>query len=118
MRTDIKATSLCNWKNPTKIRAHKLKKEQNELSNLYQKEQTEYIQNKINTMRDSVENRQSRISWQTVNEVSRSKSTVRAKLTDAAEKNEYTSGNNISRIYLENFQNLRLKQSHKLLVIN
>ena len=44
------------------------------------KEQTEYIQNQINKNRDSVEDRQSRIVWQTVNELSRRKSTAKAKL--------------------------------------
>ena len=44
------------------------------------KEQTEYIQNQINKIRGSVEDRQSRIVWQTVNEVSRRKSTAKAKL--------------------------------------
>ena len=55
-------------------------KAQNELTNTYLKEQTEYIQNQINKIRDSVEDSQSRIAWQTVNEVSRRKSTVKAKL--------------------------------------
>ena len=60
--------------------AQKLKKAQNELSNIYLKQQTEYIQNQINKIRNSVEDRQSRIAWQTVNEVSRRKSTAKAKL--------------------------------------
>ena len=55
-------------------------KAQNDLTNVYLKEQTEYIQNEINKISDSVEDSQSRIAWQTVNEVSRMKSTVRAKL--------------------------------------
>ena len=38
------------------------------------------MQNQINKIRDSVEYRQSRIAWQTVNEVSRRKSTAKAKL--------------------------------------
>ena len=42
------------------------------------KEQTEYIQNQIDKIRDSVEDRQSRIAWQTINEVSRRKSTAKA----------------------------------------
>ena len=58
----------------------KLKKAQNELARIYLKEQTEYIQNQIDKIRDSVEDRQSRIAWQTINEVSRRKSTAKAKL--------------------------------------
>ena len=56
--------------NPIDINAQKLKKVQNELTNVYIKEQ-----NQINKIRDSVEYRQSRIAWQTVNEVNRRKST-------------------------------------------
>ena len=75
-RADGKTSSKCNRKNPTNT----LKlKAQNELANLYLKEQTEYIQNQIK-IRDSVEDRQSRIAWQTVNEVSKRKSTVEVKL--------------------------------------
>ena len=47
------------------------------------KEQTEYIQNQIDKIRDSVEDRQSRIAWQTINEVSRRKNTAKAKLKAA-----------------------------------
>ena len=47
---------------------------------MYLKEQTEYIQNQIDKIRGSVEDRQSRIAWQTINEMSRRKSTSKAKL--------------------------------------
>ena len=42
--------------------------------------QTEYIKNQIDKIRDSVEDRQSRIAWQTINEVSKRKNTAKAKL--------------------------------------
>ena len=71
--------NLCNRKNPTNINAQKLKKALNELTSIYLKEQTENIQNQINKIRDSVEDRQSRIVWQTVNKVSKRKNTVKAK---------------------------------------
>ena len=74
-RTDVKTASKCNRRNLTNINALKLKKTQNELTNVYLKEQTEYIQNQINKIRDSVEDNQSMIAWQTVNEVSRRKCT-------------------------------------------
>ena len=45
---------------------------------IYIKEQTEYIQNQIDKIRDS-EDRQSRIAWQTINEVSRRKNTGQSK---------------------------------------
>ena len=68
MNTDLKITSQCIRRNPTNINSQKLKKAQNELTNIYLKEQTEYIQNQINKIRDSVEDRQSRIAWQTFND--------------------------------------------------
>ena len=103
---------------PTNTNALKLKKAQNELANIYLKKQTEYIQNQINKIRDSVEDKQSRIAWQTVNEVSRRKSTAKAKLKLPAKKNEYNDGNNISRIYPETLQKLHMKQLRELLENN
>ena len=60
--------------------ALKLKKAQNELANVYLKEQSEYIQNQINNIRDLVADRLSRIAWQTVNEVRKRKSYAKDKL--------------------------------------
>ena len=60
--SDVKTASQCNRRNPTNINTQKLKKTQNELANVYLKGQTEYIQNQINTIRDSFEDRQSRIA--------------------------------------------------------
>ena len=79
-RAKVKTASKCNRRNPTNIIAQKPRKAQNELTNIYLKEQTEYIQNQINKIRDSVEARQSKITWQTVNEVSTRKSTTKVKL--------------------------------------
>ena len=75
-----KTASKCYRKNPTSTNALKLKKAQNEFASIYLKEQTEYIQNQIDKIRDSVEDKQSRITWQTINEMSRRKSTTKAKL--------------------------------------
>ena len=95
----MKTTSNCNWRNPTNINALKLKKAQNELANIYLKEQTKSIQNQINKIIDSVEVKQSRIAWQTVNEVSRRKSTAKAKLKATSQE---------ERIHLwkQHFENL------------
>ena len=79
-RADVKTASKCYRKNSTNTNTQKLKKTQNELASIYLKEQTEYIQNQIDKIRDSVEDMQSRIAWQTINEVSRRKSTAKAKL--------------------------------------
>ena len=53
-----KITSLSNKRNPANINAQKLKKAQNEQTNVYLKEK--YIQNQINKIRNSVEDRSSR----------------------------------------------------------
>ena len=58
----------------------KLKMPKNELGRIYPKEKTEYIQNQIDKIRDSVKDGQSKISGQTINEVSRRNSTAKAKL--------------------------------------
>ena len=79
-RADVKTTSKSYRNNRTNANDLKLKKAKNELANIYLKEQTEYIKNQIDKIRDSVEDRQSRIAWQTINEVSRRKSTTKAKL--------------------------------------
>ena len=86
-RAHVKTAPKSYRKNPTNTNARKLKTALYQLAGIYIKEQTEYIQNQIDTIRDSVEDRQSRIAWQTINEVSRRKSTVKAKLK-AANKQE------------------------------
>ena len=65
---------------------------------IYIKEQTEYIQNQIDKIRDSVEDRQSRIAWQT-NEVSRRKGTVKAKLKAANQQERI-------KLWKQHFENL------------
>ena len=80
-RANVKTASKCNRKNTTNTNALKLKKgKKNELVSIYLKEQIEYIQNQIDKIRDSVEDRLSRIARQMINEVSRRKSTTKAKL--------------------------------------
>ena len=79
----MKTASKSYRKNPTIANARILKKAQYQLAGIYLKEQTEFIQNKIDKIRDSVEDRQSRIAWQTINEVSGRKSTAKAKLKAA-----------------------------------
>ena len=91
-----------------------LKKAQNELTNVYLKEQTEYIQNQINKIRDSVEDRQSSIAWQTVSGVSIRKSTARAELKAARQEERI-------RLRKQHFENLLGKPSkakHKTITKN
>ena len=82
----MKTASKSYRKNPTNTNARKLEKAQYQLTGIYLKEQAEYIQNQIDKIRDSVEDRQSRIAWQTINEVSRRKSTPKAKLKAASQQ--------------------------------
>ena len=62
----MKTVSLCNKRNPTNANAQTY--EGPNWTNTYLKE-TEYIQDQINKIKNSVEDRQSWIAWQTVNEV-------------------------------------------------
>ena len=80
--------SKSNRKNPTNTNALKLKKAQNELAIIYLKEQTEYIPNQIDKIRESVEHTQSTIAWQTINKDSRKKSTAKAKFKATTNKKE------------------------------
>ena len=79
----VKTASKNYRKKPTNTNALKLKTAQYQLAGIYIKEQTKYIQNQIDKIRDSVEDRQSRIAWQTINEVSRRKNIAKAKLKAA-----------------------------------
>ena len=72
---------------------------QYQYAGIYIKEQTEYIQNQIDKIRDSVEDRQSRITWQTINEVSWRKNTAKAKLK-ATNKQERI------KLWKKDFENL------------
>ena len=82
-RAHVKTASKSYRKNPTNTNARKLKKAKYQLAGIYLKEQSEYIQNQRDKIRDSVEDRKSRIAWQTINEVSGRKSTAKAKLKAA-----------------------------------
>ena len=82
-RVQVKTASKTYRKKTTNTNARKLKTAQYQLTGIYIKEQTEYIKNQIDKIRDSVEDRQSRITWQTINEESRRKSIAKAKLKAA-----------------------------------
>ena len=96
---DVKTVSKRNRKNPTNANALKLKKAHNEFASLYLKEQTKYIQNQIDEIRKSVEDRQSRIAWQTINEVSWRKSTAKAKLKATKEQERI-------KLWKQHFENI------------
>ena len=95
----VKTASKSYRQNPTHTNARKLEKAQYQLAGIYLKEQTEYIQNQIDKIRDLVEDRQSRIAWQTINEVSRRKSTAKAKLKAASQQERV-------KLWKQHFENL------------
>ena len=98
-RADLKTASKCNMKSPSNTNALKLKKAQNESAHIYLKEQTEYKQNQIDKIRESDEDRQSWIAWQTINEVSRRISTAKAKLKATRQQDRI-------HLWKQHFQNL------------
>ena len=95
----MKTASKSYRKNPTNTNARKLEKAQYQLAGIYLKEQTEYIQNQRDKIRDSVEDRQSRIARQTINEVSKRKSTAKAKLKAASQQERV-------KLWKQHFENL------------
>ena len=108
-RALVKTTSKNYQKNPTNTNARKLKMAQYQLAGIYIKKPTEYIQNQIDKIRDLVEDRQSRIVWQTINEVSRRKNTAKAKLKAANQQERI-------KLWKQHFKNLlgnQLKITHE-----
>ena len=108
-RAHVKTASKSYRKNPTNTNAINLKKAQYQLTGIYLKEQTEYIQNQIDKIRDSVEDRQSRIAWQTIKEVSRRMSITKAKLKAANQQERI-------KLWKQHFKNLLgnpLKVTHE-----
>ena len=95
----VKTASKSYRMNPTIANARILKKAQYQLAGIYLKEQMEFIQNKIDKIRDSVEDRQSRIAWQTINEVGKRKSTAKAKLKAANQQERI-------KLWKQHFENL------------
>ena len=68
-RALVKTASKSYRKNPTNTNARKIEKAQYQFAGIYLKEQAECIQIQIDKIRDSVEDRQSRVAWQKINEV-------------------------------------------------
>ena len=98
-RALVKTASKNYRKNPTNTNSLKLKRAQYQLAGVYIKDQAEYIQNQIDKIRDSVEDRQSRIAWQTINEVSRRKNTAKGKLKAANQQERI-------KLWKQHFENL------------
>ena len=99
-------------KEPNHYQCLKLKKAQNELANIYVKEPTEYIQNQTDKIRDSVEDRQSKIAWQTINEVSRGKNTAKIKLKATSQQDRI----HLWKQYFENLLRNPSKVTHEAIM--
>ena len=108
----MKTASKYNRRNPTNINALKLIKTQKELANisLKNKQKTEYIQNQINKHRYSVEDRQSRIVWQTVSYHARRTSTpVETTFRDCTRKTSKSYAESITKT-INNLLDIKLEQ--------
>ena len=103
-REILKTISLYNKRKPTNANAQELKKVENELINACQKEQIEYIQSQNNKIRNSVEEKQSCIAQQIINDVSKRQSTTRFGLKSASQEERI-------HMWKENFKNLIGKSS-------
>ena len=98
-RALVKTALKSYRKNPINTNARKLEKAHYQLAGIHLKEQTEYIHNQRDKIRDSVEENQSRIAWQTINEVSRRKSTAKATLKAAKQQERI-------KLWKQSFENL------------
>ena len=98
-KTCTSENSLQKLSKKPNTNALKLKTAQYQFAGIYIKEQKEYIQNQIDKIRDSVEDRQSRIAWQTIKEVSRRKNTAKAKLKAANQQERI-------KLWKQHFENL------------
>ena len=79
-KQDNVKTESKNKRNVMNANAQKIKMAETKLINACQKEQKVCIQGVINKIRNSIEYRLCRLTWQTVNEVSERKRTCRTKL--------------------------------------
>ena len=77
---------------------HRNLRKHRKLNSTYQKEQQEYIQDPINKIRNSTEDRQSRLAWLTLIKVHRKKSTSRAQLKANNQEKDFRRGKNIVNI--------------------
>ena len=78
------------------------------------KKQLEYIKDQINKIRNSVDDKQSQLEWQRVNEVSGKNSNLRTNLK--AKKKVFRSRKNISRICFETLLKSQVNLLKKLLI--
>ena len=98
-RKKLKAAAKRKTENPTRSNTKKHKSEQRKLQELYDIEQANYIQEKINQIQNTTDSNQSATAWKIVNEVSVRKSTKKAKLKANSQQERV-------KIWKENFKNL------------
>ena len=94
----------------------KFKKAQTNLVLSYDKEQSEYIQSKIDELQNAVRNQKSAKAWKIVNEVSGRKNSCRSKIKAKNNEERVKIWQNISKIYLVNPQrSMRMKKKFRKL---
>ena len=94
----------------------KFKKAQTNIVLSYDKEQSEYIQSKIDEIQNAVRNKKSAKAWKIVNEVSGRKNSCRSKIKAKNNEEVLNFGKNISKIYLVNPQrSMRMKKKFRKL---
>ena len=81
----MKKASLDNKRNLANANMQKLKKSPIEVTKTYQNEQPEYIQGQINPIKNFIDDKQSWLAWQAINEVNRKKNILKAKLKVASQ---------------------------------
>ena len=86
MRKEVQEAAKTNSANPSNENKTKLKEAQAKLNATYEKEQAEFLQNKINDIEKAASNKMSAVAWKTVNEISGRKSANTAKLKASSEE--------------------------------
>ena len=72
--------------NPTAERIKNFKLIQSSFVKLYENEQNDYIENKVEEIQNAATNKKSALAWKTVNEISGRKKTNKAKLKAKIER--------------------------------
>ena len=117
-RTILQETSEKRNSHPTMENIRKFKKAQTNLVLSYDKEQSEYIQSKIDEIQNAVINQKSAKAWKIVNEVSGRINSCRSKIKakNNEERVKLCFCKNISKIYLVNPQSsMRMKKKFRKL---
>ena len=98
-RASLHEAAKLKDQNPTPERIKNFKLIQISFVKLYENEQNDYIENKIEEIQNAATNKKSDLAWKTVNEISGIKKTNKAKLKQKTRKNVSIYGIIILKIY-------------------